>query len=292
MRSRRNFLQTCATGALTIPWLHSRLAAAEPPALQLGLVTYNWGKEWDIEALIRNCEATGFAGVELRSTHQHGVEITLSETQRRQVRERFAESPVTLVGLGSACEYHSPDAKVLQQNIEETQEFVKLCHAVGGSGVKVRPNGLPQDVPEDRTIEQIGRALNRVGKFAADFDVQIRVEVHGRETAEIPRMKAIMDVADHPNVVVCWNCNPQDLHGAGLKANYGLLADRMGTIHIHDLRKDNYPWAELFSLLQSTTAATFTGWTLLEEGQVPDDIIGAMKENRLLWDKLIKSNSS
>ena len=44
----------------------------------LGLVTYLWGKDWDLPTLIANCEATNFAGVELRSTHKHGVEVTLS----------------------------------------------------------------------------------------------------------------------------------------------------------------------------------------------------------------------
>ena len=28
--------------------------------MRLGLVTYNWGKDWDLETLIKNCEATGF----------------------------------------------------------------------------------------------------------------------------------------------------------------------------------------------------------------------------------------
>ena len=29
--------------------------------MQLGLVTYMWGADWDLPTLIKNCEATGFA---------------------------------------------------------------------------------------------------------------------------------------------------------------------------------------------------------------------------------------
>jgi sugar phosphate isomerase/epimerase len=157
---------------------------------------------------------------------------------------------------------------------------------VGGTGVKVRPNGLPKEVPVEKTLQQIGQSLNEVGRYASDFGVQIRVEVHGRQTSEIPHMKSIMDTADHPSVVVCWNCNPTDLVGEGLEHNYRLLADRMGTIHIHDLRNNKYPWKELFPLLKTTDASSFTGWTLLEEGSVPDDIVSVMKTNHELWQKL------
>ena len=100
-------------------------------------------------------------------------------------------------------------------------------------------------------------------------------------------MKTIMDIADHPNVVVCWNCNPQDLEGEGLMHNYDLLKNRIGTVHIHDLRNDAYPWEELFPLLQKTDAESFTGWTLLEDGKVPDDVVAAMRENTKAWQKLV-----
>jgi sugar phosphate isomerase/epimerase len=288
---RRNFL--AATAALATGYPHGLSAGVSTPGsarkLKLGLVTYNWGKEWDVPTVIRNCEATGFAGVELRSTHKHGVEITIDRNRRLEVRRQFEDSNIELVGLGSACEYHAVDPAVLKKNIDETKQFVKLCSDVGGSGVKVRPNGLPKERSVEQTLEQIGQSLNEVGRFAADYGIQIRVEVHGRGTNEIPYMQKIFDIADNPNVVVCWNCNPTDLAGDGLVANYRSLQHRMGTIHIHDLRNNKYPWTELFPLLQETTAESFTGWALLEEGAVPQDIVPAMKENHEQWKVLTAS---
>lgn len=282
--SRRTFL--AASAATVLSGSSVPAAMSRKTSLKLGLVTYNWGKDWDVPTIISNCEATGFAGVELRSTHKHGVEITMDVKRRTEVRQQFEDSNVELVGLGSACEYHAVDQAVVLKNIEETKAFVKLCKDVGGSGVKVRPNGLPKERPAEQTLQQIGESLNTVGKFAADYGVQIRVEVHGRDTSEIPHMKTIMDIADHPNVVVCWNCNPTDLKGEGLTHNYNLLKDRMGTIHIHDLTNDAYPWAELFPLLNQTNTDSFTGWTLLEDGKVPSDIIAAMHSNRKRWEEL------
>ena len=252
--------------------------------MQLGLVTYLWGAEWDLPTLIKNCETAGFEGVELRTTHKHGVEPTLDESQRAAVAKRFGDSRVQLVGLGSTCEFQSPDPAIVKKNIEECKSFIRLCHDVGGGGVKVRPNGLPKEVPVEKTVEQIGKALNEVGEYAEGYGVEIRVEVHGRGTAEIPVFKRIMDVARHENVKVCWNCNPDDTLPPGLAANFKSLADRLGTVHIHDLISD-YPWRELFGLLK---AAGYEGWTLLEGDRPSTDALRVMQYYKLVWEGMAK----
>lgn len=288
--TRRDALMTAGAALLTnTPSSLLASTSRETVPLRLGLVTYNWGKSWDIPTVIRNCTDTGFEGVELRSTHKHGVEISLNRQQRTEVRRQFDDSAVELMGLGSACEYHSSDPDRLRKNIDETRAFLQLSHDVGATGVKVRPNGLPKDVPIEKTIEQIGQSLNEVGIMAADLNQQIRVEVHGRDTSELPVMKAIMDVADHPSVGVCWNCNQADLNGKGFQHNFDLVQDRMATVHIHDLRGDQYPWADLFERLKKLNAASFTGWTLLEDGKVPADIVASMHENTKLWNQLVKA---
>ncbi|MEK6238216.1 MAG: sugar phosphate isomerase/epimerase [Planctomycetales bacterium] len=250
--------------------------------MRLGLVTYNWGKDWDLPTLIKNCEAAGFEGVELRTTHKHGVEISLNKQQRADVAKRFDDSPVELVVLGSTCEYHSPDAAVVKKRIEETKDFIELCHDVGASGVTVRPHGIPAGVPVEKTLAQIGKSLKEVAQHGEGFGVEIYLEIHGRGTAEIPRAKTIMDHADHPGAKVCWNCNPTDENGKGLEANFKLVEDRLGTVHIHDLIS-KYPWRRLFHLLRQKK---FEGWTLLEEGSPTADPARVMKYYRLLWETL------
>lgn len=250
--------------------------------MQLGLVTYQWGADWDLPTLIKNCQQTGFAGVELRTTHKHGVEPSLGSQNRRDVAKRFADSGVELVGLGTTCEYHAADPAELQKNIDETKAFVRLCHDVGGSGVKVRPNGLPAGVPVARTIEQIGKSLDEVAEFGAGYGVEIRLEIHGRGTSEIATIRKIMDVSRHAGSKLCWNCNSEDTAGPGLAANFQSVQDRLGTIHIHDLIS-GYPWREFFALLRG---ARFSGWTLLEEGAPTSDPIRVMKYYRLVWETM------
>src|SRR6266542_4898308 len=97
----------------------ARASESGPPRFKLGLVTYELAKDWDVETIIKNCEATGFEGVELRTTHKHGVEPSISKDRRAEVRKRFEGSRVRLVSLGSTCEYESADPAEVERNIEE-----------------------------------------------------------------------------------------------------------------------------------------------------------------------------
>ena len=224
-------------------------------------------------------------GVELRTEHRHGVEPTLSKAERADVRKRFADSPVTLVGYGSNAQFHENDSAKVKANIELAKSYIHLMHDCGGSGVKVKPNGFPKGVPREKTIEQIGRAINEVAKYGADYGQQIRVEVHGRGTSELPVMKAIFDVADHPNAAICWNSNSTDLAGEGLRHNFELVKDRLGdTVHLRELDKKGYPMADLFRLF---VGINYQGWLLLEAHSTLADPVPAMTRQRRLFDQLL-----
>jgi len=259
---------------------------ARKPGSQMafGLVTYNWGKDWDLATLIGNCETSNTLGVELRTTHAHGVEPSLNLGQRMEVKKRFADSPVTLVGLGSNERFDHPDPEGLKAAIEATKAFVKLGHDVGASGVKVKPNNFQKDVPREKTIEQIGKSLNIVGAFGADYGQQIRLEVHG-QCSPLPIMKQIMQFVDRPNVGVCWNSNAQDLEGEGLEHNFNLVKDRFGaTAHVRPLDTPDYPYQQLISLY---ARMDYHGWLMLEDGRVPGDRVGRLAEQAELFKKLV-----
>ena len=98
---------------------------------QLGIVTYNIAKDWDLPTILSRLEKLGYEGVELRTTHAHKVEVNLSKPERDEVRKRFEDSPVQLAGLGSAFEYHAADPAVVRKNIDGTKEYVRLAHDVG-----------------------------------------------------------------------------------------------------------------------------------------------------------------
>ncbi len=286
--SRRNFLKTAlGMGAASV--LATRLPAeqllARPSRMKFGLCTYLWGKDWDVPTLINNCERTGLLGVELRVEHAHKVEPNLSAKERTEVKRRFADSQVTFVGCGTNEQFDFPQQERVRQAIENTKAYIKLSHDCGGSGVKVKPNGFHEGVPRERTIEQIGRALNEVGKFGADYGQQIRLEVHGHETQELPNIKAIMDAATNENVTVCWNSNDEDLLGDGLKHNFNLVKERLGdTVHVRELNIGDYPYQQLFELFK---AINYKGWILLEARTNPPDLVSALEQQRKVFEGMV-----
>ena len=288
-RSRRDFL--IKTGLVGIGFgIMNPLGScvsSKKTNMKFGLVTYQWGKDWDLPTLIKNCEDTGYEAVELRTEHAHGVESTLSASQRTEVKKRFADSSVTNVGYGSNFEYHSTDPAKLQWNIEETKEYIKLCSDIGATGIKVKPNTLPPEVSDEQTIAQIAASLNEVGKFASDYGQLVRVEAHGPRTSELPNMKAIFDQVSEPNVKICWNCNTVDLNPPGIEGNFNMVKQWIGdTVHVHTLDKGDYPYQELFNLLNGIN---YNGWILLEEGNMPNDLITSMKEQKVVFNELVSN---
>ena len=251
--------------------------------MKLGLVTYNVGRDWNVDTIIEKLEATGFEAVELRSTHRHGVEPGLDPSEVESVRSKFESSEVRLLSLGSACEFHSPDAEERAANVRETARFVELAHDLGCWGVKVRPNGFPEGVRRDVTIRRIGEALRACGDHGQGYGVEIWVEVHGRGTQQPEAMRAIMDSCGHPNVGICWNSNPTDIRNGSLQPAFDLLKEFIRNVHIRDL--PDYPHRELFSLLKSIR---YDRYTLAETAPScePDRYL---RFYSALWRELVRS---
>jgi sugar phosphate isomerase/epimerase len=293
--TRRGFLAAggAATAASVLP---ATAAAGQPaagagaaPALKyrLGIVTYNIAAQWDVPTLLRICRAVGLSPVELRTTHRHGVEPTMSPEARKEVRRRFADAGIDIWGCGTVCEFHSTDKQEVQRNIDTCRQFVQLAADIGGRGVKVRPNRLPQGVPVERTLEQIGRALAECGRAAADHNVEIWLEVHGPGTSEPRHIRTIMEHCKHPRVGITWNSNPTDVSNGSVSESFKMLQPWIKSCHINELHS-GYPYRELFRLLRESG---YDRVTLAEIEGMPDAATGErlMRYYKALWTELTRA---
>lgn len=296
--SRRNFLShslCIATGATATIALtscdSSKKAKNNKRAGQtrFGFTTYQWGKDWDIPTLIANCTKAGVFGVELRTSqsYAHGVELELNALQRREVRKRFEDSPVKLVGIATSERYDWPEQVKLEAAIENTKAYVKLSRDVGGSGVRVFPNSFHDGVPREKTIEQIAKALNIVGAFAADYGQQIRLEAHGN-VGELPTIRAIMDQVDQSSVRVKLNSDVRDTKGKGFEYQFNLVKEFLGqTLHLHNLKDTQFPYQLQMDLL---VRAGWSGWQLMEASDKVPDRVQALIEQRQIWDQMLANS--
>src|SRR5260370_24889406 len=124
--SRRRFLQTASAGAAGLARagrVESSSAASgedqqKSAKFRVGIVTYNIAAQWDLPTILRICKNVGLSPVELRTTHKHGVEPTLTKDQRKEVRQRYADTGVEYWGCGPVSHSPPPQAAVATQTLE------------------------------------------------------------------------------------------------------------------------------------------------------------------------------
>jgi len=224
---------------------------------QLGSVTYNLFQNMDLETTISTLEKAGFAAVELRTGHKHGVEPSIDAAARARVRERFQRSKVKLLSYGSTCEFQSPDLAERRKQIEIGKTFVDLAKDTGAIGVKVRPNGLPAGVPVETTVRNIASGLHELGDYGESKGIEIWMEVHGAKTQEFPLASQILRAADHKNVGACWNSNPTDVVDGSVRQAFAALGPYIRNCHITELTS-GYPYREFFRLLRESGYSRYT----------------------------------
>ncbi len=287
--NRRNFLQASAAGGAFVRLAAPAETVVAPvsPGFHLGCVTYNLFANADLETVIRSLEAAGFEGVELRTTHKHGVEPSLDATARAQIRKRFESTPVRLYSFGTTCEFHSPDAAIRQKQVDIGKTFVDLAADTGAIGIKVRPNGFPKELTREQTIANIGASLAQLGDYAATKKIQVWLEIHGRGTNNPGVCASIMKAAKHPQVGLCWNSNGEDVINGSVRENFELVKPWVRHCHINELAKQTYPYRELFTLLRQ---ANYHGFTLCEcqESKEPERFLQWYKA---MWTELNRNCS-
>lgn len=296
--SRREFLGSgigAALGVGVFPALANwPLLAAESSAkakMHIGLATYMWGQDWDVPTLIANCAKAGVYGVELRTCehYAHGVETTLSAQQRAEVKKRFADSPLRIVSIACSERLDWPEPEKLKAAVEAAKVQLKLSRDVGCDTLRVFPNNFHPNVPHEKTIEQIARAVNELGAVAAGLGQEVSLEAHG-PAGELPTLRAVMDRVTQPSVRIRLNCDPRDAKGQGFTANFNLVQPFLSRIiHLHDLKDPKYPYPLMVDLL---VKAKWQGWALMERGDRVADRVAAMTEQRQIWQAMIDKATS
>lgn len=267
-------------------------AAAPPPRvskMRFGFTSYQWGTDWDVPTTIANCAKAKAFGVELRTQEKYaaGVEVSLSDTQRREVGKRFADSPVKMVGLACSEKYDWIEPAKLKEAIESTRAHLKLSRDIGGGGLRVFVNDWHKEAPHEKTIEQVTGALNTVGKTAADYGQLIRLENHGT-AGDLVTIRKIMDGVTQKSVRIKLNGYQGDADDFARR--FQLVKDVLdNTLHFHELDRGDFPYQIQSDLLID---AGWDGWWLLETSTKVPDRLQALIQQREMWEKIVANSLS
>ena len=286
---RRQFL----AAGLAFSGAASLAAAKRVNKMHFGFTTYIWGGQWDIPTLIANCTELKAYGLEMRVEMKsaHGVELEIDAAKRREVKKRFAGSPVKVLGLATGERFDHLDPDKLKAAIEKAKRYAELSHDIGGRGIRVFPNDFHKEVPQEKTIAQIAKSLNELAKAAAGHGQLIRLENHG-SAGRLKTLKLVMDQVDQKNVGIKLNSDAKDAADGAFAENFNLVKRRLGdTLHTHDMASPDFPYELQCNLLMD---AGWTGWWLpeLEKTPATTDRMAGLKQQRHLWDELIRKSIS
>jgi sugar phosphate isomerase/epimerase len=137
-KSRRNFIQKSliAGAGLSLIDPLAVFAAAKKPKMKLGLVTYLWGKDWDLPTLIANCEETGLLGVELRTHHAHGVETDLSKNERNDVKNGLPTVRLPVSGTVRTSNFTVPTRPLYVKTLKMQKPIFNCVKILAPPGLK------------------------------------------------------------------------------------------------------------------------------------------------------------
>ncbi len=284
--SRRDILAASADLALWVPagWA----GAGRANKMRFGFTTYLWGREWDVPALIANCIELKAYGIEMRVEMKaaHGVELEIGGAQRREVKKRFAGSPVKVLGLATSERFDHVEPETLKAAIEKAKRHAQLSHDIGGRGIRVFPNDFHQEVPREKTIEQIAKGVSEVARSAARLGQIIRLENHG-SAGRLTTLKTILDRIPEKNVGVMLNSDSRDAAGGKFEENFNLVKNRLADVlHFHDLNSEGFPYQLQCNLLMD---AGWNGWWLpeLDRPPAPAERMPGFQIQRQRWDELV-----
>ncbi len=298
-------------------------APAKKAKFRFGLATYEWGKDWDIPAILKNLTTAKVHAVELKTVitqrdlsalrYPHGVELDLPKSARAEVKKRFKDSPVELVSLATSehfpysdgakgwgamatvdgvrlyTEKHGKAPYNGESRTEATREavkaFLQLSHDVGSKFIRVLPNDWLPEFPHEKTLDKIAEDLNAVAQTARDLGQQIALEAH-TAPGTLPNMKYVMDrVKDKKAVGIRLNSELRNTVDPSFEEQWEMVKDVASpTMHIHNLKTPGYPYQRV---VQAMAKDGWDGWVFLEVSDKVDDRVAALAEQRELWEKLV-----
>ncbi len=218
--------------------------------MKLSLLTYLLGKDMTLDELIDVVHASGIDGLELRAEadHKHGVELSLTQPQRDDVRGRLEDERVPLSCLATGCRFEDLDKGPRQAEIDRAKEYCDLAADVGAPMIRVFGNAFPKDADEDEVIDNVGQALSEIGEHAATRGVDVCLEMHGDFYYWEYALESV-EIADHPRVGIVHNCDPREMNFGPISCFYDPVRDYIRHVHMHDLESP-YPYKALIGMLK------------------------------------------
>lgn len=176
----------------------------------------------------------GYDGVEVRSQcyHKHEVELTSSQSQRKEIQQKSKDSEIDICAVVTSCKYADPST--VKKNIELTLRFIDLATDIGCKKVRVFGGEIPVNLTRRNAIDLLVSSLSSLAEYAEVRDVIVCVETHD-DWSDPNDVAEVLKKVHHPAIGTNWDIMHPVRYGAcGMKDAYETLATWIKHVYIHD----------------------------------------------------------
>ena len=216
--------------------------------MKLGFTTYQLPQNLNFEESIRLAKKTGCAGIDFRTgnVYKHGVEVSLSPEERRQMRRMLEDNYLELASINSEYSFDNPDENERRKSIEGAKQCCLLASDFGSRLVRLFGNIIRTDDAHE-TVKYVSDAIREVCDYAATLNVTCLIEMHG-DFNYYGYALEVVHLVDRPNIGILYNCDLRDLLAGSCIDTFKRVEKYVKHIHCKDL-DSGYPFTELFEEL-------------------------------------------
>ncbi|MDD3726417.1 MAG: sugar phosphate isomerase/epimerase [Candidatus Ratteibacteria bacterium] len=177
----------------------------------------------------------GYDGIEPRAQtgHKHGVEITTTANERKEIRKLFSESGIECACIATSIRYCFTDETKREKEIDITKRFIDLAVDTGCKRIRVFGGEPDMVISFDDAIKIVAEALSKVKDYAKDNMVCVCLETHDFfSRADIAA--APVKMVNSPFIKINWDIMHPFTKMMTIEEAFTELKGLIEHCHIHD----------------------------------------------------------
>ncbi len=184
--------------------------------------------------LIDAAKRHGYEAIELRPqwNHGHGVELTASADERRQLAQTLRDGGLPVCCLSPGTRFNQPEAAARQQELDQLHRYIDLAAEMGIPLLRVFGDPLPAGGGGARAAAYriLADCYGRGAEHAAGAGVRLAIETH--MNCRAVDIGEVLFHAGYPAALwVNWHLSHCLRHGEDVDEAYRHIKGRVAHVH-------------------------------------------------------------
>ncbi len=175
----------------------------------------------------------GYEGVELRisAKHNHGIEITMSEKEKKKAKKIIDASKIKVVALATSCVF--ANKLTYEENIKIAIESIKLAAYFSVPVIRTFGGVYTDDMSKNDAKALLIKAYSAISTVAKQYKVYVCFETHDMWCNPYD-VASILKFINSEYIQVNWDIMHPVTHGFTIEESFNVLKPYIKHVHIHD----------------------------------------------------------